>query len=320
MSSNYSHIYEFQKIKSNFLIKNNTIIKYLGNDSLVYIPIEFGNISIGKYAFAENDFVETIVCFDNIIEIEMFCFENCKNFKNIYITNKDIVIDFDAFTESTINVFAPKISVLNHCNSRHVRYKKIEKKRLCYPKSFVIEENILKKYTGNSDVVETPYFVKKISNRAFNSPYLKKLIISSDVETIESYALIGCKNLHNIYVLNNAKIDDWSAFKNCSSIQSITLMNNITHLKKDVVRVFDLLDNRNIHLLKQESDITYKKYRSHLFLYIPKTVKEIEDDSHYKYVIIGCEENSYAHKFAKDKKYLVEIYDSNGCFIRTEDF
>lgn len=241
---NLSHIYEFEKIKNDFIIENDTILRYKGFQKIVYIPIEFGNVVLGKYAFADNSNIEKVICFDNVTEIEMFCFENSPRFKEIYITNKDIIIDEFTFSEGFVTVYAPSKSLIKKCDKKIVQCKKIERNRLCYPKTFHIEGGELKQYSGNSDVVETPYFVTKIKNFAFDGACLKEIIISSNVVLIEPFAFSRCKSLRSIIIMENANITDWNMLSHCHAIRSLVLLNNITSVSKEIIRFFVLVLNR----------------------------------------------------------------------------
>ena len=309
---NLSHIYEFEKIKSDFIIENDTLMKYIGHQNIVYIPAEFGNIVLGKYAFSDNPNIEKVICFDNVTEIEMFCFENSPRFKEIYITNKDIIIDEFTFSEGFVTVYAPSKSIIKKCDKKIVQYKKIEKNRLCYPKTFNIKNGELKQYLGNADVVETPYFVSKISSGAFANSFIKSLIISSEVKQVDPNAFINCNGLHKVIFTGDSNISNWSAFANCKSITSIIFDIPITTITSEIVGIFDFLEKFS-YLLYDEN-----KYKTTLFIYIPKSVNNIEPNWHYKYICIGCERGSYAYSFAKKHCRYVNIYDENGNFIEEE--
>ena len=309
---NLSHIYEFEKIKKDFTIGNGAILKYNGSRKIVYIPIEFGKIVLGKYAFSDNPNIEKVVCFDNITEIEMFCFENCPRLKEIYITNKDIILDELSFSEGIVTIYAPTKSVIKKCEKRHVRYKKIERSRLCYPKSFIIEDGVLRQYLGNSDVVETPYFVSEISFGAFTNSFVKCLIISSEVTQVDPNAFINCGGLHQVIFTGDSNISNWLAFANCKSISSIIFDIPIKTIKSEIVEIFDFLGEFS-YLLNNDN-----KRRTPLFIFLPKSVNYIEANWHYKYICMGCEQESYAYSFAKNNCPYIYLYNADGKFIKEE--
>ena len=66
---------------------------------------------------------------------------------------------------------------------------------------FIIENGILKKYSGNNDVVTVPEGVVVIGGSAFSRrKNLRRVIIPNSVKKIDSKAFENCSNLREIMI------------------------------------------------------------------------------------------------------------------------
>jgi hypothetical protein len=85
---------------NNYVIKNsNTIVKYIGNEKVIFIP---KNITeIGNYAFAVTNSIEYIIIPDAVNKIGNYAFAECINLKSVIIFNNDINIGDNAFIGCT---------------------------------------------------------------------------------------------------------------------------------------------------------------------------------------------------------------------------
>ena len=76
-----------------------------------------------------------------------------------------------------------------------------------------------------------PDGTKKISSYAFYSCDLSSVSLPNSVESIESCAFCGCKNLVSITLSNTVKSIGNNAFSGCEKLTSITLPNSITTIE-----------------------------------------------------------------------------------------
>ena len=185
-------MYDFNEIQHRFEIREGVLVKYWGYDEVVIIPAEFGELIIGSYAFIDLKYVKSIICLDNIKQIERSAFVRCENLERFYITNKDIDINSLAFSEcGAFTLVAPEKSKAQKFvkGTTRISFEKLYRNALFYPNTFEIEDGVLKGYTGRADLVVVPYFVHTIDRHAFGySLYAKEMIIPDSVKAIRSYA------------------------------------------------------------------------------------------------------------------------------------
>lgn len=97
----------------------------------------------------------------------------------------------------------------------------IDKKRKCKINGFDIRNGILYKYSGRKSMVIIPENVRVIKYNAIDGlKSIKKIVIPSTVEKIESFAINNLPNLEKIEVHNVNSIQDYS-FWNCNGIVQI---------------------------------------------------------------------------------------------------
>lgn len=111
---------------------------------------------------------------------------------------------------------------------------------------FVIENNVLVKYTGQEAQVVIPQGVTEIGERAFcDCTSLEKLTIGGHVKTLKEHAFHGCTNLKTLVLEEGVKTIKYQAFRDCRSLASVELPNSVTSIGKYVFQ-----DCRNLQSVK----------------------------------------------------------------------
>lgn len=130
---------------------------------------------------------------------------------------------------------------------------------------FLIEDGVLKKYTGSESVVEIPdgvsvigelafdgnktlqrvvipNSVTKIEDCAFRESGLTSFTIGKSIESIGSAAFDSCDKLKNVFLNTNAlQTIKEDAFAGCAEIEEFRLPRNLTNLSSSSVSVRDLI-------------------------------------------------------------------------------
>ena len=100
---------------------------------------------------------------------------------------------------------------------------------------FVIEENVLSKYTGTDAVVEIPEGVTEIGRSAFNgNKTMTDLIMPDSVVTIGENAFEKCAKLKNITFSNNLEEIKYDGFSGCKALKEVHLPDTIRTLGSGV--------------------------------------------------------------------------------------
>lgn len=89
-------------------------------------------------------------------------------------------------------------------------------------KDFVIENNVLVRYTGDEEVVTIPDGVQKIADEVFKYCDMTKVIIPNSVKEIGEAAFEDCIYLTEIKFGTSVTTIGAEAFKDCSKLESVS--------------------------------------------------------------------------------------------------
>ena len=150
---------------------------------------------------------------------------------------------------------------------------------------FVIENSILKKYSGNDTEVVIPEGVTEIGKYAFYCcTSLASITIPDSVVEIGETAFYGCTSLTSITIPDSlTKISDYS-FYNCKSLTSILIPESVT--KIGAFAFSNCTSLVNIPIPKSVTEIggaAFSGCTSLASVIIPESVTEI-----FKYTFAGC--------------------------------
>ncbi len=96
---------------------------------------------------------------------------------------------------------------------------------------FVIENGVLKKYTGSDNIITIPDSVTSIGDSAFIlCTSLQSVVISDSVTNIADSAFHFCTNLQSVVIPHSVISIGDSAFEDCESLTSITIPGSITSI------------------------------------------------------------------------------------------
>lgn len=83
------------KNENGFVIQNDTLIKYNGNDINVTVPDMV--VTLREQAFLNNKRIVSVVLSENVTTVSEWVFYNCKNLEKIHIPNSVVNIGENAF-------------------------------------------------------------------------------------------------------------------------------------------------------------------------------------------------------------------------------
>ncbi len=99
---------------------------------------------------------------------------------------------------------------------------------------FIMSEDILYKYVGNSREVIIPEKIKIIYKEAFDgNESVEKIVMPNELEIIEDYAFAGCVNLKSVMFNKQLKYIGEQAFSGCEKISEIDLPDSISYMGED---------------------------------------------------------------------------------------
>lgn len=97
---------------------------------------------------------------------------------------------------------------------------------------FIIENAVLKKYTGNARHVVIPNGVISIGQNAFVGSKIDSIIISNGVKEIGNGAFSLCSNLTSVELPNSIEKIGCDAFGMCAKLSSISIPGSVTSISK----------------------------------------------------------------------------------------
>ena len=158
---------------------------------------------------------------------------------------------------------------------------------------FIIEDNVLTKYNGNSKAICIPEGVTCIGHRAFEEcAEIESVIFPSTLTKISSFAFSGCINLSNVVMQDGVRDIDYRAFACCKKLSKIMLPATIENI---TIGAFSECNNMEISVtdnnkkFKSDGNCLISKETNTLLFgtsksQIPDYVKKIGS-----YAFDGCE-------------------------------
>ena len=144
-------------------------------------------------------------------------------------------------------------------------------------KDFVIENGVLKKYTGNDTQVIIPNIVATIGECAF--AYCKSLTtitIPDSVTDIEGCAFFHCVKLNKISVPDSVKSIGKFAFSECSQLKTVSISAQTEVGECAFKGCKKLCNNQNMVIV---NDVLYDFYGEDSDINIPESVQKISKQS-----------------------------------------
>ncbi|MBQ9953391.1 MAG: leucine-rich repeat domain-containing protein [Clostridia bacterium] len=194
--------------------------------SLKTIIFEEGVEQINSGVLCENQRITSIAFPKSLKSIGNDAFRNCKNLKEVIFNNSKTWISPDAF-EGTMW---------------------LEQQT----EEFVVVNDQLLKYNGNSETVIIPEGILHIGDQVFeNNQIIKTLILPTSLKSIWTYSFADCSNLSKVVFNNNLHIIGISAFEGCINLNEVYLPK---HLKELGAIAFDR--NTIIHFYDTDKNLT----------------------------------------------------------------
>ena len=181
-----------------------------------------------------------------------------------------------------------------------------------YPSDMIYVNNILYRYQGNKDTINSQDFKENtvsIASHCFhNNKQVKAITLPSNILKIYDHAFENCTNLTTITLPYDLEYIDDFAFKNCKNLLSIHFSNMLEHIGK----------------------YSFSNCTSITNVYLPYSIKTMGEGAFYNcenlkrtnipdsltYIVAGCFSNCSNLEYVKIHNKIVDIqeYAFAGCY------
>ena len=225
-------------------------------DTEIVIPSEYNGmsvVSIGGYAFENNEKITSVVIPNSVRSIGDFAFRGCTALAEITIPNGVTKIGLHAFRLCTS---LAKITIPNSVTK--------------------ISYSAFYKCTSLAEIT-IPNSVTEIEGHAFsNCTSLAEITIPNSVTKIGTEAFACCTSLTEITISNSVTEIGFGAFYECTSLAEITIPNSVTEIGSQVFRCCTSLAEITIpNNVTKIGSSTFYECTSLAEITIPGSVKEI---------------------------------------------
>lgn len=231
--------------KSEFVVENNTLISYTGNDKNVVIPSEVDGeaiIFIDRFAFDSNDYIETVTISEGVEIINSEAFKNCYNLKTVVVPES--LMDICAYAFSGCYELEPvelKSEWTTINDDAYVDADRNAGIMLMTLDDYVMNGGTIVAYNGTDTELVIPdtidgVTVTEIGASAFQgNTMITSVTIPDTVKTIGKQAFYNCSGIKTLKLSENLTQCYSNAFANCTSLTEVTIPGS---LKKTGVYMF----------------------------------------------------------------------------------
>lgn len=246
------------------------ITKYLGSDSELVIPDQFGDIavtSIGRGSFSNNQTLTKVSISEGITSIGNIAFENCDALTEVSIPESVNEIklnpfaDCDALTVINVSAGNPDYTTVDG-----VLFSVSDKAIITYPLGL------------NAQSYQVPQGTKEIRARAFlNETDLVSIELPDSVESIFGWAFRNCSALETINIPSSVTfINKNNPFVNCENLKTIEVSSENENYKYESHMLIGMKDNVLLDV-REDDGVTS--------ISVPDGITEIAS-----YAMNGCEQ------------------------------
>ena len=196
-----------QADRNDFVLTENTLMKYLGKDEIVTIPD--GITTIGCNAFEKNTTIRKVIFPETLKIIERKAFLKCNNLSVVVFPQDLKKIGDSAFKETALEELVIPASVE------------------------IIEKAAFQRCKNLGKItIETPKTQLVLSGYVFQETDIEEIVFPIGVVEIGNYAISSCKKLKDIQILDKSvKLGDTLIYRD-DALESISMPNGIRSFKK----------------------------------------------------------------------------------------
>lgn len=211
---------------------------YCENDEIKSLTFPISLKEIGRSAFAHCANLEKVVFTGNSVELDEFAFFNCPNLKQVVLPERVILkhrgfafSNCDKLSDITLPKYPfdeTKLSI----DSGFIFHKTAWFYN--YPHNFFIMDSTLiraKTPNGSNPNIEIPKEVTSVSNGAFSSTGVKKVVFGENAKEIGARCFSNCAKLKDVILPKGIAAIEEKMFENCKNLEYVTIPSSVKQIK-----------------------------------------------------------------------------------------
>ena len=269
--------------QSQFVVLNEELIRYSGNDSIVIIPSSFEGkaiTSIGEKAFRDCNNISEVVIESGVKNIKNGAFSNCKNLKRVRLPNSIVSIGErgEGRQSQQIGVFA----------------------------------------NSGLESIVIPNSVEIIGPYAFSNTFIQKLFLPDSVKEVGRGAFESCTKLEAVRLSNRTITLEAYTFKNCVLLSQVVFTEGLHYIKTGTFSGDVSLEKLEFPCgLMEIGSAAFSGCKKLKDIYVPFTTIKINSTKHDGYISsydpsvfnlkmrIHCHPLSFTRKYCETHKNIV---------------
>ena len=207
-------------------------------NKLASVTIEEGVTEIGDNAFTGCFSLTSVQLPDSMQTLGMQCFSDCTGLTDIYIG--------EGVTFLGAQIFASGAVITIHYSGTETQWDNIKTEwpfkwsnsctgyELVCGEVFEVENGVLLAYRGTDEVVVIPEEITAIGDGAFNfsqpQKHMKQIVLHENIESIGQNAFRNCDSLETVTIPGSVSKVSASAFRGCDALSSVIIEEGVTEI------------------------------------------------------------------------------------------
>jgi len=215
-----------------FIIQDNVLVRYEGNEEHVIIPANLGITEIGDMAFAGCSSLESITIPESVISIGENQFNSCSKLRSIYVNERNVMFaDLDGV------LFNKDMTTL-------IRYPSGKPGNDFDIPSSVTSIGNFAFYGSSLERITIPESVTCIGKGAFELTKIRSIVIPSGITVIKELSFAACFYLESITIPEGVISIESFAFFGSTGLINITIPSSVTSIGEETFNWEPRLTNR----------------------------------------------------------------------------
>lgn len=215
------------KMVGDFAISGDVLVQYLGYESEIEIPRDWGITTIADGAFAHNYTLQSIVLPSTCTVVGEGAFANCSSLNNVYLPAGLTKIGNRAFYGTAITSVCIPYTITNLGSAAFMYCYNLDMVSIPAQLTYIPEDTF--SYCSNLRNINIPEGVVEVGCRAFYDTDLESVTLPSTLTTIGDSAF-SFTDIKSLIIPDSVTSIGYAAFEYCEDLETVVLPLGITRI------------------------------------------------------------------------------------------